>query len=421
MRKFWVIVGEVYRKNVKSVGFLVMMLSPIVLLGIIAAIIHFIGDSFEEPPQIALLSDSAVVRQTLTGDDEYFVINEDIQTVESAQAAMQEEELDGYLTVSEEDGILSAEYIHLPDANSLDMNYLNGQLSALQLNLTATDLGLSSEQLNTLLSPARLSETTLSFSEQGDAIMGDGQERMARQWTAYGISIAIFMFIMTYSSIIAEEIASEKGTRIMEVILSSVSSTTHFFGKLVAIFFICLTQIAFYALIFLIASQLEFVRNLIPEGLDLSIVLENIVGFSLFYFLMGIFLYAVVAAFLGSLVTKIEDVSKAVSPIVFIALTGFYGGMFAFAGTSHPLVQVGSHIPFFTPFIMPFRIAAETVSSTELWISVIVMIAFTALISYISLLLYRSNVLLYGDSGMMKTMKTSLRNLRNEHQHLQKA
>lgn len=416
MRKFWVIVGEVYRKNVKSAGFLIMMLSPIVLLGIVAAIIHFIGDSFEEPPEIALISDSPVFRQALVDEEEYFLVNEEIQSVEAAQAAMREDELDGYLTVAEEDGILTAEYIHLADANSLDMNYLNSRLSALQLNLTATGLGLSQEQLGSLLSPANLSETTLSFSEGGEATMGDGEERMARQWTAYGISIAIFMFIMTYSSIIAEEIASEKGTRIMEVILSSVSSTTHFFGKLVAIFFICLTQIIFYVVIFAIAFQLDFIRNLIPAGLDLSVVLENIVGFSLFYFLMGICLYAVVAAFLGSLVTKIEDVSKAVTPIVFIALMGFYGGMFAFAGTSHPLIRIGSHVPFFTPFIMPFRIAAETVSSTELWISVFVMLVFTALVTYISLLLYRSNVLLYGDSGMMKTMKTSLRNLRNERQ-----
>lgn len=421
MNKFWVIVGQVYKKNVKSLGFLVMMLSPIVLLGIIAAVIHFVGDSIEEPPEVALITETPAVRQALAAEEEYFLINEDIQTVEEAQAAMQEEELDGYLTITQEDGILNAQYIHLADANSLDMNYLSAQLSGLQLSLSATELGLSQEQLSTILSPANVSETTLSFSEAGEAVLGDNEGQMMQRWSAYGVSIAIFMFIMTYSSIIAEEIASEKGTRIMEVILSSVSSTMHFFGKLVAIFLICMTQVAFYALIFALATQLDFIRNLIPEGIDLSIIVESILGFSLYYFIMGIILYAVVAAFLGSLVTKIEDVSKAVTPVVFIALTGFYGGMFAFAGTSHPLIGIGSHIPFFTPFIMPFRIAAETVSTTELWISVFTMAAFTALLTYFSLLLYRSNVLLYGDSGMLNTMKTSIRNLREERRHLQKA
>lgn len=36
---------------------------------------------------------------------------------------------------------------------------------------------------------------------------------------AMGITILLFVFISSYSSIIAQEIASEKGTRIMEVIL----------------------------------------------------------------------------------------------------------------------------------------------------------------------------------------------------------
>lgn len=413
MNKFWVIVNQVYKKNVKSIGFLVMMLSPIIMLGIIAAIIYFVSRMEMAVPEIAIFSESSEITETLQVENDYYVTNTEIETQADAENAMSEGDLDGYLVVNVQNNQLFAQYMHLSDSETLDMAYINNLLSGLQLNQQATELGLSPEAIQTLLQPPVIQTNTISFDE-GEIIEGDQLEMGLRIGAAYAICIAIFMFIMTYSSIIAEEIASEKGTRIMEVILSSVTSTTHFFGKLVAIFLICLTQIAFYAVIIGIALQLEFVQELIPAGLNLGSLLSGIVGTALFYFVIGIFLYAVIAAFLGSLVTKIEDVSKAVTPIVFVALAGFYGGMFALASTTHPVIKIGSHIPFFTPFIMPFRIAAETVSNTEIGISMAVMIVFTILITFVSLMLYRSNVLIYSDSGMFKTIQTSLRNVRNE-------
>lgn len=413
MNKFWVIVAQVYRKNVKSLGFVTMMLSPIVLLGIIAAIFQYIDNTETAIPNIAVLSDSPEIVELLQQEDEYFTVEKDITDVDEAEKWMEQEELDGYLTVTRENSTLSASYVDMTDSESLDLNYLNAILANIQINLQAEELGLTPQDISSLVAPPTIETSTIAF-EDGQILYGDQTEQNIKIGAAYVISIAIFMFIMTYSSIIAEEIASEKGTRIMEVILSSVDSTTHFFGKLTAIFFICLTQIVFYALIVVVALQFEVVANLLPEGIDLFETLKSVVGVSLYYFIMGIFLYAVIAAFLGSLVSKIEDVSKAVTPIVFIALIGFYGGMFALVNTTHPIIKIGSHIPFFTPFIMPFRIAAETAVNSEVWLSMITMLVFTILVTFVSLMLYRSNVLIYSDTGIFKTIQTSINNVRND-------
>lgn len=413
MNKFWVIVAQVYRKNVKSLGFVTMMLSPIVLLGIIAAIFQYIDNTETAIPNIAVLSDSPEIVELLQQEDEYFTVEKDITDVDEAEKWMEQEELDGYLTVTRENSTLSASYVDMTDSESLDLNYLNAILANIQINLQAEELGLTPQDISSLVAPPTIETSTIAF-EDGQILYGDQTEQNIKIGAAYVISIAIFMFIMTYSSIIAEEIASEKGTRIMEVILSSVDSTTHFFGKLTAIFFICLTQIVFYALIAMVALQFEVVANLLPEGINLFETLKSVVGVSLYYFIMGIFLYAVIAAFLGSLVSKIEDVSKAVTPIVFIALIGFYGGMFALVNTTHPIIKIGSHIPFFTPFIMPFRIAAETAVNSEVWLSMITMLVFTILVTFVSLMLYRSNVLIYSDTGIFKTIQTSINNVRND-------
>lgn len=411
MNKFWVIVGEVYRKNVKSLGFISMVFAPIIILLVIAAIIYFVSESENGGiPEIAVLSDDQQVQAIFQAEEEQFEVNTAIATVEDAETAMEAEELDGYLIVEEENGLYQGNYVYSPNSQDVDTYYLTGVLSSIQQIQQAENLGLTQEDIASILTPATLEQTRIEF-EGGGITTTESAEDALRMGSAYAVGIAVFMFIMTYSSIIGEEIASEKGTRIMEVILSSVSSTVHFFGKLVAIVLICFTQIAIYVVLGLIALQLNFVQDLL-QGIDISAIFQGLVGTSLAYFILGIVLYAILAAFLGSLVSKVEDVSKAVTPIVFLSLAGFYAGMFAFYNPTHMIVKIGSYIPLFTSFIMPFRVASDTVTSTGVIISIVVLIVFVLLTTWLSLLLYRSSVLIYSDAGMFKTMKTSIKSMR---------
>ena len=412
MNKFWVVVGQVYKKNVQSLGFLSMVFAPIIILAVIGAIIYFVSESESGVPEIAILTDDQQVVSILQSETEQFEVNPDITTAAEAESAMEAEELDGYLLVEEENGLYTGNYTYSPDSKELDTLYLNSLLSTIQQSQQAAELGLEQEDIANLLTPATLEETRIEF-EGGGITTTESTEDAIRMAGAYVVGIAVFMFIMTYSSIIGEEIASEKGTRIMEVILSSVSSTTHFFGKLVAIVLICFTQIAIYAILGTIALQIGFVKDLL-EGFDISSILQGFIGTSLIYFVLGIVLYAVLAAFLGSLVSKVEDVSKAVTPIVFLSLAGFYAGLFAFYNPTHMVVKIGSYIPLFTSFIMPFRVASDTVTATGVTVSIVLLIVFVLLTTWLSLLLYRSSVLIYSDAGMFKTMKISLSAMRKK-------
>jgi len=419
MNKFKVIVAEVYKKNVKSAGFISMVLSPIVILAIVGIIIYFVGSSFSEPSKIALLTDDQEIQTILQNEPEKFKVNQKIATKEAAEEAMRADTLDGYLEVTIENSIINGRYVHTSSNQALDTVTLETLLSGIQLNRTALMLGLSQEEVMQLMSPAQVEDQVVQF--EGDVISNQNDaDTSIKMWSAYIVGIAVFIFIINYASIIAQEIASEKGTRIMEVILSSVSSSVHFFGKLVGILLVCLTQVIIYALVGLAAYQIGKSFDIVQErlkGIDIGALLQGLLGYSAIYFVLGIILYAAIAAFLGSLVSKIEDVNKAVTPLVFLSMIGFYGGMFAFASPTQMIVKIGSYIPFFTPMIMPFRVASGTVSTGENWIAIGLMVVFTILCTYLSLMLYRSNVLVYSDAGMFKTMKASWKIMRNEKTH----
>ncbi|MEG0288254.1 MAG: ABC transporter permease [Carnobacterium sp.] len=416
MNKFKVIVGEVYKKNVKSVGFISMVLSPIVILAIVGLVIYFVGSSFSESSKIALLTDDQEIKTILENEPEEFEIDKKITTKEAAEKAIREDTLDGYLEVTIENNTINGRYVHTSSNQSLDTATLESLLSGIQLNRTALELGLSQEEVMQLMSPAQLEDQVVRV--EGDVISDQNNtDTSIKMWSAYVVGIAVFIFIINYASIIAQEIASEKGTRIMEIILSSVSSSVHFFGKLVGILLVCLTQVIIYAIVGVVAYQVGKSFDIVQEllkGIDIGVLLQGLLGYSVIYFVLGIILYAAIAAFLGSLVSKIEDVNKAVTPLIFLSMIGFYGGMFAFASPTQMIVKIGSYIPFFTPMIMPFRVASETVSTGGNWIAIGLMVVFTVLCTYLSLMLYRSNVLVYSDAGMFKTMKASWKIMRSE-------
>ncbi|MFL2077454.1 ABC transporter permease [Marinilactibacillus psychrotolerans] len=410
MDKFWVITKEVYKKNVKSIGFLIMVLAPVLVAVVGIAVGYFISEDQKnaEPAPIAVISESSTIQEMLSQENEMYDVQDDIVTENAAEEALLDESIDGYLIISENAGVIKAKAVHTDSLTNV-LPVLNEQLSNYQTLLRARELNLSQEQVMSLSEPVMIEESIVNI-EDGNLNEEENTDTFVQEFGAYFVSIAIFGFIMSYASIIAEEVASEKGTRIMEIILSSATATNHFFGKLAGVMLVLMTQITFYLIIggaaYFIAKDMSFLQEL-TAGIDIWSVIQGLMGYTIVFFITGVLMYIILAAFLGSLASKMEDVNKAVTPIVFLALIGFYVGMFAFAAPENIVPVIFSYIPIFTPFVMPFRIASETVDTLGIWLSIFGTIAFTALLTYLSLIFYRANVLIYSDGGIIKSMKRS--------------
>lgn len=412
----WIVIKEVYRKNVLSWSFFFMVMGPILMVAVVGAVIFFIGQdqSTSSYGEIAVVNSTPQIQEVIQQSDQQNEIQFDLDQAEAAQQ-LNEDGIEGYLVIDSSEETLSANFYRKTTSKDINLSNIQQGLNAYYLNETAENMGLSSEQLTQIQATQIGFETiNIQLEESGETTETSASDPtvFVRQGVAYAVSFIVFIFIMNYVGIISQEIAAEKGSRIMEIILSSISATKHFFGKMIGIGLVILTQIAAYVVLFfifrLVLQQFDIFGFL--DDIDIGYYMSNsgnVLFLGLVYSLIGILIYTSIAGFLGSLVSRTEDVSKMITPIIFTALAGFYIGMYAMTSTNNPIVRIGSQIPLFTPFVMPFRIAAETVSNPEIVLSIIISIIFMVLCLWFSAVFYKSNVLIYSDKGLINTFKRS--------------
>ncbi len=416
MNKIGVFIKDTFIKNVTSFGFITMLLSPLILIGIIGVIIYFAAnsDSTTQDVNLAVISVDPSIAQMLEQSDETLSIVSDIETEEEAREELENQEIDGYLVVDWEENQLNASITHDGLGDQLPM--IEQVLTSTQTLMRASELNLTPEQLQSLNQPVVLETQSVSIDE-GELVDEDGLEQGIQIGSAYVINIVVLMFIMFYASTVIEEVAGEKGTRMMEVILSSTTATTHFFGKIIGVFLVMLLHVSVYAVAGFAAFQYfkghELVQPFI-EGIDIGAILVEFLEFSSVFLVIGVVMYMFIAAFLGSLITKTEDINKAATPLSLIVMLGFYIGLFAMAQPESTIVVISSFVPLLTPFVMPFRIATNTVSNLHVWLSLGGSALFTVLLAYISLIFYRANVLIYSDTNFINTIKQSWTLVRSE-------
>lgn len=419
MSKLNLFIKDTFFKIVKSASFLIMLISPLVIVGIIFVIGYFAEQTFSETNDIniAVISEDPMIGQSLELSEETINISPDIETEDEALAALSADTIDGYLVTNWENDQLQARLTH----NSQMENHIpliEQVLSNVQMSYRAQALNISPEEAQTLNEPVQIEASIVSI-DAGEIVEEDGLANMIAVGSAYFINIMIMTFITFYASTVIEEVAREKGTRMMEVILSSTTATTHFFGKLIGVFLAMLVHVAIYIVLavgaFFYFRDHELIQAFIGD-LDIAALLLEFLQVSSVFLVVGVLMYMFLAAFLGSLITKTEDIGRASGPLTLIVLLGFYIGLFAMAQPENIVVIISSYIPFLTPFVMPFRLATNTVTTLEVGLALTGSAIFTVLVAFVSLAFYRANVLIYSDTSLTKTIKQSWALIRSEQQ-----
>lgn len=412
--KFWTIVKEVFRKNVKSVAFLVMVFLPLLIGLVIYVIARAADDGAGNVDRIAVVTKSKEIGSALTevkGNIKYEVMDRT-----AANRKLKDEDVGAILALEMEQAKISSTLETTRSLDTATQMTVSQTLTAIQQSVFATQLGLSPEEKTNLLSPAKLEPVHVEFDADGNRNQGTDYSGL-RQVIATVLIVMIWIFVATYGSIVAQEIASEKGTRIMEVILSSVKAETHFYGKLVGIILVCSVNVLAYAVQigvgYLIFRDNDMMRSFL-NGLNLQEVFTGQFWLVIPIVILGILLFTFLAALSGSLISRVEDVPKAQTPMTMIGLLGYMLSVIFASQPDNIVMTVTSYIPFISSFVLPMQIATGVASNLQVWISMGIMFITMLFILLFSARLYKSNVLIYSSDGLLKVLKQSLNNIKNE-------
>ncbi|ALQ17190.1 ABC transporter permease [Listeria monocytogenes] len=405
MSKFWVITKQVYKRRVKTKSFLISLLFPVLIAGLIAGIPKMVDyfDSSSDITKIAVLSEDPVFAKSLAADKKHFKVNSDIKDKKSAQSALKDGKIDGFVTITQKDETVSAVYTTQETAGQDVITRLTEDLTATKIAEKAAAYKITNEQLQSITSPVSVTNDLESNNQLTN------HEKDVMSAAVLILTLVIFIFVMSYANIVASEIATEKGTRIMEVILSSVSATTHLFAKLTAIIFMLLTQIGFYivcgAIVLIAGRNTEMVQNVLDQ---IAVFPAYYLVLNLLFVILGLLLYILLAAMIGSMVPNVETVAQFIYPMTILAIIGYWGSIAAANAPDNMLVIIGSYIPTFSPMMMLARMDLLSVSTIGIFSSLAILLASVVGAFFLTVRLYQGNVLLYSNDGLWKTWKTSL-------------
>ena len=383
-----------YLKNKMFVGitvFLVLAISVVMFLPNIISAFKSDGDTdqtAERPVMLVYAEDEAL---TLTVR-EYFAsafIDYDVRVAEGNVDDVK-------------DGVISgeAECAFVMDGASSYTYYVNN-LSMYDSNTTVADSvlqevyrmgamvqgGLSPEQAGEIMSVQIQSNTETL-----------GKDQMQNFFYTYIMIFALYMVILLYGQMVATNVANEKSSRAMEVLITSAKPTSMMFGKVLAS---CIAGFSQLVLVFGTAILLYNVNKdalsnpLISSIFDIPVELFI---YLIVFFVLGFLIYAFMFGAIGSTASKLEDINTSVMPITFLFIIAFMVVIFSMSsGTvDNTAMLVCSYIPFTSPMAMFTRICMSTVAWYEIALSIAVLIGSTVGIGVLSAKIYRVGVLLYG-------------------------
>ncbi len=238
-----------------------------------------------------------------------------------------------------------------------------------------------------------------------------GADQMQNFFYTYIMIFALYMVILLYGQMVATNVATEKSSRAMEVLITSAKPASMMFGKVIASClagFIQLVAVFGSALLFFNLNRSYWGDNEIINSIfDMP---PELVGYMLVFFVLGFLVYAFLYGAVGSTASKLEDINTSVMPITMLFIIGFFVVMFSMSSgeVDSMLMTVCSYVPFTSPMAMFTRICMSIVPWYEIVISIAILAGSVVGIGILSAKIYRVGVLMYGNPPKLSALLKSI-------------
>ena len=316
---------------------------------------------------------------------EFEVTNEDLK-FEDVKRKIEDKEIKEAIIINSENEKIKISYIveNTTMMNEIPEGCINA-LTSIYSSLKISKLGLTEEQLQSI---------TPNF--EFDLKQTEEKSANGNVFAMMMMSIVLFYAIYFCAYQVSSSITTEKTSKIIETLVTSTSPKTIVLGKTIGIGTVGLAQMILIVAIALISAKTFLEPGLLDSILDMSNITPYLGIMTAIYFILGYLAYALLYALTGSTVSKPEDIQSANSPVSILAVIGFYLSYFTMMNPTSKLNVFASLFPISSPFCMPFRIMMGLANTTDVIMSIAILIATIIAIANIAIKIYSNAILNYG-------------------------
>ena len=224
---------------------------------------------------------------------------------------------------------------------------------------------------------------------------------------AFVLIIIIYIMVLMYGNHTLTAVIEEKSSRMVEVMLASVSPGEMMLGKVLGIGAAGLTQFGIWAGAFLLLSQRGITVG--DLTLDVGFLTPVILISFVMFFLLGFFLYATIYAGVGAMCNTIQDSQQFQMPLNMGLVIPMMLLSLVLRSPNSTLATVLSLVPLFSPVLMFMRVCVETPPLWQVGLSWLLMGVSIWLAAKAAGKLFRVGILMYGQAPTWATLGKALR------------
>lgn len=390
MNRKLIVALDSFKKQIKSPAFWAMIFIPILVMLIPAGISYFLAKSDDaklgsDGHKYQIVADENISPFFKGMENEYKIVSKEV-----AEKALKAEKIESYGEIIESKGQVKLTI----ETKTMDGNALSKLpllANEIQNAINIKNAGLNDKQVGIFSTKA---DVKINQLDKGKSIL---------VYASYFI-LLMFMYFMLimYSNVLVVDIATEKGSKMIEFIFSSVSAKDYFAGKILGNFLAIIVHSILYIILGAISYFIAKSKGLL-DMIKINISLDQrslmLIAEIFIFIILSLLAYMIIAAMLGSLASKQEDASKVASPLMITIVAAFMVAMIFMNRPVNIFVKIASYAPYISVFFMPLRLIKGNCGIIEGGISIIILVA-SLYISYIlASKVYKKHILNYSTAS----------------------
>ncbi|HUO69431.1 MAG TPA: ABC transporter permease [Solirubrobacteraceae bacterium] len=211
--------------------------------------------------------------------------------------------------------------------------------------------------------------------------------------------IVLYIALVGFGNAVAQGVTEEKSSRVVELLLTTVSPRRLLAGKVTGIGLLGLAQL-------LLAGTAALIAGRLAGGAGLPSGAPGAVALVLLWFALGYIFYSVAFAGVGALVSRQEDLASASAPVTVVLVASWIVAMVALQDPNGTLARIAAFVPPLAPMVVPARVVLGDMGALGLIAAIAVDVVATIAMILLAARIYERAILQIGAPVTLRRLRT---------------